>query len=312
LENFLLAVRIVMPLFLLMAVGFAVRFFGLIDKRAADGINDAVFRVFLPVMLFKNLYETSIGDAFSWKLVVFAYVGVAVIVGLSMLIIPRLVSDDSQKGVLVQAIFRSNYVIFGLPLTEAILGKGQAGSTALLIACIVPLFNTLSVCLLEYYRGGGVKFRVFVKNVLTNPLVIASAVGISFLLLGIKLPDMLMDTVSTVSSVSSPLALIGLGAAIEFKKVPGNAREIAIGTLGRLVAVPLLGLPAAVLCGFRGAPLVALLALFATPTAVSTFTLARGLDGDSELAAELVVSTCTFSVFSVFAAVYALICFGLV
>ncbi len=311
-DNFLLAAKIVMPLFLLMAAGFAVRFFGLIKKEAADGINDAVFKVFLPVMLFKNLYDTDIGAVFNGKLVLFAYASVAAVTCLSMLIIPRLVKDGAKRGVLVQAIFRSNYVIFGLPLTEAMLGAGHSGATALMVAFIVPVFNALSVCVLEYYRGSGFRVGSFAKNVATNPLVLASLVGVGFLFLNIRLPSMLENTVSTISSVTSPLALMGLGAAIEFKKVRGNLRELIIGTIGRLVVVPLLGIPAAVLCGFRGEALVAMVAMFSTPTAVSTFTMARSMEGDGELAAELVVFTCAFSVFSVFAVVYALLCFGLI
>jgi len=312
LSNFILTGNIVLPLFLLIAVGFALRKTGLVGESLSDGLNLLVFELFLPAMIFENIYETKIEGVFNAKLVGFAVLFTLAVVGLAMWIVPHLEKDNKKRGALVQGIFRSNFVIFGLPLASAILGEGSSGPTALLIAFMIPLFNILSVLVFEYFRGGRADLRSFLVNCFKNPLIISCALGVFFLVTGWKLPGLLAQGVKSVASSSSVVSLIALGTAIQFRKVPGNAKQLAIGLLGRLVIVPALGITAAALCGFRGDSMVPLLAMLCTPTSISSFTMAKNMGADGELAGELVIMSMVFSLFSIFFAVYLSISLGLI
>ena len=87
---------------------------------------------------------------------------------------------------------------------------------------------------------------------------------------------------------------------------PDRLREIIIGVAGKLIIVPAIFLPIAIAMGFRDAELVALLALFGSPTAVSSFTMAQQMGGDSELAGHLVVLGSLFSIITMFFWIFAL------
>jgi len=312
LENLILTGNIVLPLFLLIAAGFALRRAGIVGESLSDGLNLLVFELFLPAMIFETIYETEVGGVFDAGLLGFSAVFTLAVTGLSMWIVPKLEPDDRKRGTLVQAIFRSNVVIFGLPLVNAILGEGNSGPTALLIAFMIPLFNILSVMVFAYYGGGKTDFRSFLRSCLKNPLMIACALGLLFLAAGWRLPDLLAQGVRSVSSASSTISLVALGTSIEFRKMPGNIKQLAIGLLGRLAVAPALGIAAAALCGFRGASMVPLLAMLCTPTSVSSFAMAKNMGADGELAGELVVTSMVFSLFSIFFAVYLSISLGLI
>lgn len=310
-DIFLQSASIVAPLFGLMAVGFLAGHFGVLKDETVEGLNDAVYKFFLPVMLFNSVYHTQLHEAFDLKLILFAYISVLIITCAGVVLIPKIEKDRTKCGVLVQALFRGNFVIFGLPLSQTLLGKDNTGPIAILIAVVTPLFNIIAVTVLEYFAGTKPRGRDLIKSVTKNPLVIASFIGVLFLITGVSLPALIEGMVESVSEATSPLALVGLGATIKFKNMLSHKKQIIIGGMGKLVLTPLIGVTAAVLCGFRGASLVAIFSMFSTPVAVSSFAVTKGLAGDEKLAGELIVSTCAFSAFTIFIGISLLMKFGL-
>ena len=132
------------------------------------------------------------------------------------------------------------------------------------------------------------------------PAAVGFWAGILFLLLKIQLPEVLMSPVLQLKSVATPLALVVLGASLHLEQVKGNKRNLIIVVLGRLLLVPAAVLLPAAALGFRGIELITLLGIFASPTGVSSFTMAQQMGGDGELAGEAVVFTSLFSLFSMF------------
>ena len=168
-----------------------------------------------------------------------------------------------KRQVLIQGIFRSNFIIFGLPVTISLYGEEAGGIAALLIAVIIPIFNIFSVAALEIFSDKGkFNWKKIIKGIVTNPLIIASILALIALLSGIKIPTVLDDVLSDIGGVATPLGLMILGASFAFSAVRDRLREIIIGVAGKLVIIPLIFLPIAIAMGFRGAELVALLALF--------------------------------------------------
>ena len=222
------------------------------------------------------------------------------------LVIPRLERDPAKRGILVQGIYRSNFIIFGLPLTVSLFGQEAAGVTSLLIAVIIPIFNLFAVLSLELFRGGKPDLPKMAKGVVTNPLILGAAAGLLALVSGIELPDFLDKTASDLAAIATPLALMILGASFEFRAVRGNLKQIVWGVAGKLILMPAVFIPLGIACGFRGAELSALLAMFASPTAVSSFTMAQQMEGDADLAGQIVVFGSGLSVVTVFVWVFAL------
>lgn len=302
----MLSLQVVAPLFLLMALGALLKFCRLWDDKTVRVMNNVCFRVFLSLMLFVNIYHTDLHSSLNLRLILFGVISICAAFFLLCLVIPRLERDPAKRGVLVQGIYRSNFIIFGLPLTVSLFGQEAAGVTSLLIAVIIPIFNLFAVLSLELFRGGKPDLFKMAKGVVTNPLILGAAAGLLALVSGIELPDFLDKTASDLAAIATPLALMILGASFEFRAVRGNLKQIVWGVAGKLILMPAVFIPLGIACGFRGAELSALLAMFASPTAVSSFTMAQQMEGDADLAGQIVVFGSGLSVVTVFVWVFAL------
>lgn len=290
-------------MFLLLATGKLSRKTNLLTSESTDRLNALVFKIFLPVSIFKNVYNSSVSEVFDKKLIAF---GIISIVACFLLLILFTLGCKNRKsrGVLIQGIYRSNFLIFGLPVAESFYPDGSlSGKASVLIAIIVPLFNGLAVIALEMFkekRQNGIKMFL---DILKNPLIIGSALGFVALFLkeaGFLLPDAVYKTVSDLSAAATPLALIALGASLDFSKIKGESKYLIWGLLGKLVLSPAVFIGAAVLLGFRDRELAIILAMFASPASVSSYTMAQQMGADDDLAAELVVIGTAVSLITVF------------
>lgn len=299
-NNLILSFNVVFPTFLIIFLGYFLRRIKLFDDKTLKVMNNVTFKSFLPILLFYNVYKTDLKEGINLKLMLFAAISIIVSFLALCIIIPLIEKENKKRGVLIQAIFRSNFVLFGLPITISLFGDECSGITAILISVIVPIFNLLAVVDLEIFRGGKINLKNIFKGIVTNPLIIASALGIISLILNIKLPKVLENTISDVSKVATPLALVILGGSFTFKSVVGYKKQLIIGCFGRLVGIPAIFIPIAVLMGFRGVELGTLLTMFCAPTAVSSYTMAEQMGGDSELAASLVVFGSSFAIITFF------------
>lgn len=311
-ENLIVSFNVVAPLLMLMLLGaFALRLH-IFDEVTVKKMNSAVFKVFLPVLIFNNLYNSSIDDIRNINTGLYAAGILAGAFIVSLLIVPMIEKNPQKRGVMVQGICRSNFVIFGVPLCMSICGESILGKISVAVAIVVPVLNVCSVIVLEYFRGGKPDVRKMIKGILTNPLIIASVVGLIVLLSGIKLPGIIRTAVNDVAKIATPLALILLGASINLSKVRGNLRQLAVAICGKLIIIPFVGISIAAILGMRGGDIALLIAALASPTAVSSYPMAQQMSGDGELAAQIVAFGTVLCIVTVFLWVFVLKQLGLI
>lgn len=299
-ENLILSLNVVLPLFITISLGYFLKYLNMFDNNTLDTMNNITFKSFLPVLLFYNIYKTDLHDTFNLKIIIFSVTCVIVLYLLLYLIVPLIEKDNKKRGALLQGLFRSNFVIFGLPITESLFGSEKVGVAALLIAVIVPLFNMLSVLALETFRGGKLNFKKIFIGIIKNPLIIASCLGVLTLLLKIKIPTAIEKTISDVSKIATPLSLILLGASFKFDNIKKYLKQTTIAVIGKTILIPCIILPICIMFGYRDVELSTLMIIFAAPTAISSFTMAKQMDSDSDLAGQIVVFTSAFCVIKVF------------
>ncbi len=299
-ENLVLSINVVLPLFLMMALGYFLKTIKFFDGQTLKKMNVSVFRVFLPILIFNNVYHSELEGVFNLKMIIFSIISIALMFLFLFLVIPLFEKDRSRCGVLVQGIFRSNFVIFGVPIAESICGDEAKGVAAVLVTIIIPVYNLLAVVVLEVFRGQKPDFKKIFLGIITNPLIISSTIGLVILFSGLKLPYSVEKTVSDLSGIATPLALVVLGGSVNFGKTKGFIKELIAGLSGKLVISPLVFMPIAVLLGFRNAELAVLLSVFASPAAVSSFTMAEQMGGDGELAGQLVAFGAAVSSLTIF------------
>ncbi|PRR83425.1 AEC family transporter [Clostridium vincentii] len=303
-ENLIISINVVLPLFLIISLGYFFRKINLFDDHTLKVMNNLTFKSFLPILIFFNIYNADLSSGIDFKLIIFAVMSIVSIFLVMTFIIPKIEKDDKRKGVLVQAIFRSNFVLFGLPIAISLFGEEKAGSVSMLIACIIPTFNFLAVISLEMYRGLKIDVKKILKGIITNPLIIGSTVGLFMLATGIKLPNVLESTIGDLSNVATPLALVVLGGSFKFDASQEGMKQLIIGVVGKLIIVPAVFIPISIFLGFRDVELITLLVMFSAPGAVSSFTMAEQMDADGELAGQIVVFGSTFAVFTIFFWIY--------
>ena len=299
-ENFILSLEAVLPMFILMAVGVAVKRFRLLSAEEIKKLNHMVFVVFFPVLMFSNLYGTDIEEAVDGRLIAFGVTAVLLIYFATTAFVLAVEKHPRSRGAMIQAIYRSNFVIMGIPIAVNMFGHGNLAVTAMMVAIIIPLYNVLAVITLEIFRGSRPNFAHILRNLIKNPLIIGAVAGIAAVVSGIQLPEILEETTDEMAAVATPMALVILGASIDFRSMERCGRNLLICVAGRLLVVPAVGLTAAALLGFRGIAYVTLLAIFASPTAVSSFAMAEAMDSDGQLAGNCVVFSTAFACFTMF------------
>ncbi len=311
-DHFLLSVNAVVPMFLLIAAGMLAKKMHVLTKEDVPRFNKIAFQVFVPCLLFYNVYTSDLSSAVRPKLILFAVCGVMLVFGAAIFAVRHFEPHQERKGVIAQGIFRSNYVIMGLPIAEVLVGQENLGPISVLIAVVVPLFNLLAVVTLESFRGGRVKTGAVLLVVARNPFVISSVLGILFLLLKLRLPALAEQCIRTLGSIGTPLQLFLLGAFFDFSGLKRYRKALAIVTLVKLFVTPGVMLGAAAALGFRNVEFVSLIGVFASPTAVNSFTMVQQMRcGDEELAGDIVVCTSACSLFSFFAWIMIFKSFGI-
>lgn len=309
-ENILFSANMVLPLFLLMGVGFLARKLHMLNEVTVNAINNLVFHIFLPILLCKNIMNANM-DAFADGHA-FWYIAIATIVLFLLLfmIIPRIEKDRRKCGVLIQAIGRSNYAFFGVPLILSIFPDSDCSIASLLVAVTIPIYNIMSVIALVVFGEGKSAFKPVLKKILTNPLIIGCAIGLILLKLSLPIPVAINRAISDLAQIAAPLALFSLGGSFEFAKIGTNFKQLTIGVMGKLVLSPLIFLSIAVFLGFRKVELASIMVAFAAPTAVNSYTMAQQMNGDAELAAQQVVMSTAFSLFTNFLIIFLFKQFG--
>lgn len=207
---------------------------------------------------------------------------------------------DRTRGAMIQAVYRSNFILMGLPVAENIYGKGCVSVTAALIMFVVPLYNFLAVIVLEYFRGGRANLKSVLKKILTNPIILGAVAAILALALNISVPSAVNKTISGMCDATTPIAMILLGASFNKGSVHTGKKNLTICVLARLVIVPAIGLGLAAMLGVRDVALVSLIAMMAAPPAVSSYTMAEAMDSDGELAGNAVIFATPLSCVTIF------------
>jgi malonate transporter len=302
-ENFLLALNVVFPMFFLMMLGVILKRIKMVDERSLTVMNSLIFRVFMSTLLFLSVYNIGDLSAFSaknLKLMLYAFVSILVVLVLAWLIFIRLIADKKRLAVMIQGVYRGNFILFGLAIAGSLYGDAGLGIVSILTVVTIPTFNILAVIILEYYSGKEISRKKLIKQVSKNPLVIATVIGILFLASGIKLPKPIYKSLNDISKIATPLAFIVLGAELKFGNMLKNMKYLIFVDFLKLVINPLISISIGKMLGFQGAEIVALLAMTACPTAVSSFTMAKEMNVDGDLAGEIVATTSLVSIATIF------------
>ena len=269
--------------------------------------NNIVFKALLPCLIFKNVFYTDFDTDFELNLVLFSVGIVFVQYILATCLAFAIDKRPKTRGAIIHTVFRTNSLIFGMAILINMYGPDVLGSASISLAVIIPIVNVLAVYTLEKYRGGKVSFARVMRSIAKNPIIVATVVALVFRGLHISdFPEFVDLSISAIAALTTPMAILFLGASVELSKIKQNSRNLIIGVSTRLVFLPAIIVSIAVMLGFRGINLATILTICGGPTAVTSYTMAVAMDSDYDLTGEMVTFTTVLSCLTLFGWIFLL------
>lgn len=311
-DNFLLCLNAILPLLLLMLLGYWLRHSGVISHEGFSAMDKLSFQILIPAMLFSNVFHADFHSDLYPQAILFMELGILATFLLAFFLVPRLVPNNKAvDATIIHGITHGNLAVLGMPLMLNLFDSDAVVVYSILMACSSLLFNPLMVFQHLYFQGERVKPLRLLRNIFTSPFLVGTLLGMLCNLLGLQFPTFLETTLSNLKSIASPLCLIALGGSFSFAAIHGSFREVSGVVLTRCVILPAMILGVAVLLGFRNVTLASLLVIFACPSAAATYSFCTGYCGDPELASQIVVYSTVFSIFSMFCWLFLFLQLGL-
>ena len=294
--------NIVLPVFFVIGLGYGLRLVGFLPEPTNAALSKLVFYVAAPALLFHSISQTPLDQSVNVTLMLI--VAGATLVVAFVVYLASVRSAPERRGVLAQGSHRSNMVFVGLPIIFNAYGDVAVATVAVMIAFMVVFYNLLAVLLLTLphqqasvsdpavWAGTGLK-------ILKNPLIIGCSAGLLFSAFGIELPTSLDRSLSLVGRTALPLALLTVGAGLDFTQLRAELPAASLTAFIKLIVYPALVYVSLRVGGFSGLELEVPVLVIASPTAVVSYIMAREMDGDARLAGGIIIATTAASLFTI-------------
>ena len=303
LTNLILALSVVLPLFINIMLGYGVKLSGLVKESSFLDLNKLTFNVLFPILIFNGIYSADINSFLNFRLMLTLVIITAIIFIYGQITARFIDQDVKTQAVVSHSMFRTNFLIIGLPILVALYGASGAAVGFLLVAISNPIFNPLSVLNFEMFHQRKIKVKNILKNLITSPLNVATILGFIFLLLDIKLPLIINTTLTNLASLAPTLALIILGGTLRLKAMANFGKAFTFTLINRLIIIPAILIAGLLMFNFSAVEVMALVIFFATPVAVISLSFTIEYEANKELASALIVFSTLLSAFSLVAIV---------
>jgi len=318
LGNLIYSINCVVPILLIVLFGKLLSKTSLLSEKFYSDSERLVFKAALPAMLFMEITKADLKTVFDVKYILFCVIGIFLTFLIPCLIVPLFIKGNDSRGAFVQGVYRSNFAILGITLAENMFGDSGTQQIAVVMPFAIMLFNIFAVTILSIYapKEENIKFKDVIKkiilNIVKNPLIISIVLAFPFLIFSIELPAFLTKSVTYISNLTTPLALISLGAGFKFETVKEKFPMALTASIIKTVVLPLALVFAAVLLGYRNEQLGVVFILFGGPTAVTSYIMAKNMKSDYELAGFILILTTIMCSFTLFVGVFILKSTGLI
>jgi predicted permease len=300
LENLFVSINVIVPLVLLIALGYFLKHSKFLSEAVFGGINKLVFTVLLPSAMFQNIISSNKEAIFELNTLGFCLIVFLIFAIVCFLIVLKFEKDPRKQGVLCLSHYLVNLMVIGMPIMISLYPGQDIGPAMVLFAIFIPLTTFFSILSLQILSQKNTNFLLIGKNFIRNPFVIASILAFILLFTGIRLPQIIGRAVANVASASMPISIIALGASFSLPAIKENKWQLIITTIVKLFILPAAAIFPAYHFGFRGVELAAIMVLFGCPTGTGSYSMAVVLGGDPELSSQSVLITNVFSIISFF------------
>lgn len=299
-ENLLMGINIISPVFFVLLIGYFAKQKGYIDNNFVDKGTWIVFYLALPFKLFYDVKNARI-ESLHPKYVAYILLGVIFIIFISIIIAKSLKIKDKRKlSAFVHCAYRSNFVYVGFPILDIIYnGAPSMEHMIVIISFGLTLYNISAIVLLTYYSEAEEK-RISISDIiikiLKNPMIAGVVFGAIFNFLHLPVYQGVDRAIEMVAKISTPMSLILIGASLNFESSKSDFRLMFISAFIKTVVAPALLIPIGVKLGFTNMELGIAYVFWATPCAANCFIFTKQMNSDYEFASKVITLSFIMSI----------------
>lgn len=313
-NDLIFSINTVLPVFIVVLVGYVMRKRGTVDEHFVGSISNVVFYYALPARMFLDVATSDFMELMNLRFILVTVVGTIGVFLAAWLVISHCFHDGRIIAAAVHSAYRGNYIYIGLPIIQNILQTDYVACSVLILTFVLPVYNILGVLILSWYSGDMSKLKPgkLLLDILKNPMILAVIFGVLYGLTGLPMPYAAEKSLTYLGAIATPMALLMIGARMVGNSIKGEEKVIRLTMLFKLVLGPLIMTLVAIYLGMPREEIVSVFVLFAVPTAMNVFIMTKSMGGDDGLAANAILTSVPGSVVAMTVGIYLMRIAGIV
>jgi len=304
----------ILPIFAVIVMGWVAAASGYLPRDLAAPLMRFAYYVAMPALVFQTIADETARALFDWRFLA-AFGGGSMLCFAVMVIFERIVHKARWRhcGMRAAAVSMTNTGFVALPILKALFGQPGVLAAAIATAFIGLVVFPVLVVMLEMDRdlarehgAGQVRGAALLRQIATNPVILATAAGLAWSIAGIALPSPVSAFFAVLGEALTPCALFAIGLELTFSELRRNLSAYVWLSALKLIAVPLVVYGLCVATDLDRTARIAAVICAAVPTAKSAYVLAVEYDVDKPLVGAVISITTVFSIVSLLAWLYAL------
>lgn len=292
----------IVPLFLVIATGYAGARRGFFPPGFVGPANRLAYYLAIPALILRAVahapLEESLQPVPTLLAVAALVLGWLAAVAISKLppIHPK--ASSAYRASWIQCATHGNQGLMGLAVVYYALGQPGLAAAGLIATGLIIFQNILSVVTLTRWGDGEQDKASYAKTLVLNPIILATLLGISLALAGLRIPEFLDRTLQILAGLGVPLALLIVGANLAETKMGGAWIKLAVMQGLKLLAIPAIGFTLLLAVGVGNPALAVAVILLSSPSATIAVIMANQMGGDTELSSQAISASHVLSVLS--------------
>lgn len=292
------ATAAILPIALLVALGYFARRCGLVPANAWPGIETFAYRVMFPAIMLISVYRSDLEWSRIGPFAMSLFAAILIAGVTAFLAKPLLSLKNPQFTTLFQTSTRWNAFV-SLALASQMAGAQGIGLVSVAMALLVPALNVANILVLAIWGSAGGNLGRMLRAVVTNPLILGCAAGIGLNLLTIRIPVPAERALDMIGSAAIPVSLLIVGAGIQIDRLWSFSPVMWLAVAVKLLALPVTFWAFAQYAGLSRDLLVAGLIVTSVPSAANGYLVARQMGGDADLYADILTWQTILAVVSI-------------
>lgn len=290
----------ILPIFLTVALGAFLKRLPIFTGDFWSGLNQFGYYVLFPALLFTTLARADFSDLAAGGIGTASFLGVLALSALTMALwfpLKKAGVGSPAFTSLFQTSTRWNGFM-ALAIADKLAGlEGMAVIALMMTVNIIPL-NIINVFVLVWFSGEDRNITAMIRKIVTNPLVLASLLGIVFNFGGIPVYEPVFVTMDLMARAALGMGLVLVGAGLVLSDALKPKPVVLLPSAFKLLLFPVIIFALAKTLGVSGTPLTMMVLGAGVPTAMNGYVLARQLGGDARLYAAVVTVQTVLSFFT--------------